>query len=238
VCSSDLASIILALAGGVCLAGLIIRERKHPNPSVPINIFVRKRFRTVFVCMALLSAFATCGAGFIIVYAQQVMQVSTQLSSTVSMPMTIAQTIFSGIVGVVVGKNMIRRFRPIALLAPALATVASLILFTLTPDSSITLIYAATFTGGMSLAISMTYNPFMQTELQPEEMMPAMAMYSFGSTGGACIFAALAGVILNLGYTLNYVFLLSAVWCAAAFIIGFLGFKFSENEIESARKTA
>jgi MFS family permease len=231
----SLPSAVLLIIGIAGLFALVVREHKHPNPSVPVNMFTKKRFCVAFLCMMLLSALATSVSGFGIVYAQQIMQVSTQLSSTVTMPMTFAQTVFSVVVGFILGKNFAKRFRFLAIIALVFAVIASCLLFVLKPDSPIALLYVSSFVGGISFSISMSsFIPFFQTGLQPQEIAAAQGMYSFGSMGGACIFGALSGLIMNLGLSLNYVFLMSLIWCAVALVIGLFGFTFTKQELDAA----
>jgi MFS family permease len=235
----SLPSVALLAVGIAGLVGLVLHERKHPNPSVPVHMFAKKRFRAAFLCMMLLSSLTTSIAGFSIVYAQQIMRISTQLSSTVTMPQTFAQAVFSMVVGFILGKNFVKRFRSLAIADLVLAVVAASLLFVLKPDSSILFLYAASFIGGISNSISLSaFTPFFQTELQQHEIAEAQGMYSFGSMGGASIFGAVSGLIMNLGFSLNYVFLMSVIWCAVALIIGLFGFIFTKEELDTASQTS
>ena len=218
----------LLLFACICTASvfLVRVELRHPNPSVPVGMFKKRRFRTSFICMALLSSYSTCAAGFGIVFVQQVMQVSPQTSATVTMPQTIAQALFGIIIGRIVGREFTKRFRPAALFALTLPACAALLLFSLGQDSSMLMVYTATAMGGITLAVSQsTFAPFFQAELSSDEYTSAQGMYTFGATGGSCIFMAVAGSMLNMGLTYNHIFLLSAFLCFAALIYGFFGFR-------------
>lgn len=230
----SLPSVIVLLVGAVSIVLLIWYENRQANPSVPIFMFRKKRFTTAFLCMALVASYSTTAAGFLIFYAQQIMQVSPQLSSTVTMPQTIVQAICGVLIGRVLAKNFTRRFRPFALVSLVLVVIATFVLYTLTPNSPMLVIYASTILGGIAMSICQTsYTPFMQTELKPSEYASAQGMYSFGSTGGSCIFSALAGALLNMGLTYNSIFLMATGFCLVALVIGLFGFRFSQSEKNS-----
>ena len=92
------------------------------------------------------------------------------------------------------------------------------------------LIYIASVFGGIGSVIPQTaFAPYFQTELQPQEYGAAQGLYSFGSTGGASIFAALAGAVLNMGASLINVFMLAAAFCILSFIFAFIGLRFPKE---------
>lgn len=226
--------LVLLIGGLICAALLIAVERKHSNPSVPIYMFKKKRFRYTFLVQMLLVAYSTCVAAYGIVFVTTVMQGSALVSSTVTMPQTIVQLILGVSVGTYVSKAFKKRFPTMGKLALVLYTVALLLLFTLKPTSSMIIIYIATGLGGIGQAISQSsFAAFFQTELNQEEFPAAQGMYQFASSGGATIFTGICGAALNAGFTLNHVFLLGAFFTGAATIIAFIGFRFSKEEVEA-----
>lgn len=233
--------IAMLLVGIGFAIALYFAERNHPNPSVPLGMFAKSRFRTTFIVQMLLVAYSTCVAAFGIVYVQQVMQQSATVSSTVTMPQTIVQAVLGLFIGSLIGKNYKKNFRPAALLALVVYTVALVIFSLLTPTSSMVVIYVATALGGIGQAITQSqYAPFFQTQLKPDEFAAAQGMYQFGSTGGSCIFTAVCGAAMTMGMTLNQIFMLGTALIVVALIVGVFGFRFSKEEIaaESARLSA
>jgi MFS family permease len=223
--------IALIAVGIISFIALIKVELSKENPAVPVGMFKKKRFTAVFLCQMLLTAYAACAAGYAIAYVQQVMQASAFASSTITLPQTIVQAIFGVIIGSFVSKNFIKRFRPMAILALVCYTVAMLIFFLLKPDTTIFVIYIATALGGIGQSVSQSsFAPYFQTELEPEEIGTAQAMYTFASTGGGTIFAALGGAILSLGFGFNGVFLLGTVFCSVSLLIVLLLFRFKPDE--------
>ncbi|GHU66136.1 hypothetical protein AGMMS49983_15160 [Clostridia bacterium] len=219
-------SIALLVVGVLALFFLVRVESKHPNPTVPILMFKKRRFTIAFLCMMLVSAFTTSSASFAIAYAQGVMQVSSTLSGTITMPQTIVQLALGTVIGVFLSSSFAKRFRPLAILSLILVVVASFALYFLTPTSSMALIYFSTGVGGLGMIVPIAaFTPFFQSELQPQEIASAMAMYSFGASGGSTIFGSIAGAVMNSGGSFNSVFLLGAVFCMIALVIGVFGFR-------------
>jgi len=231
-------SIALVVVGVLAMILLIQVERKHPNPSVPIHMFKKKRLTYSFICSALVTSFLTVISAYTIVYAQQVMQISSSLSSTITMPMTIAQTVFGVVIGRYVGKKFTERFRHTAMISLILSAAGALIICTLQPTTSMVVIFVASAIGGIGSVVPQGIFPsFFQTELKPEEINAAQGLYLFGGTGGSCLYMALAGLTLNLGGTLNHVFMIAAAFCVAALLFGFIGLRLpreASQEVKSA----
>lgn len=223
--------VILPVAAVISFLLLLKREQSVNNPAVPIQVFVKKRFRYTFVIQVLIVSYATCIGAYGIVYAQQVMGFDATVSSTVTMPQTIVQFILGLFVGAFVGKEFRRRFRPAALLAIVAYLAGLMIFYTLTPQTSLFVVYLATGIGGIGQAITQScYAAFFQTEMTPEEIQPAQGMYQFASTGGSTIFTAICGAAINQGLSLNQVFLIGGGFVGAALILGIIGFRFTDKE--------
>lgn len=110
------------------------------------------------------------------------------------------------------------------------------IFYMLTPNTALFVVYLATGIGGIGQTITQScYAAFFQTELKPEEIPSAQGMYQFASTGGSCIFTAICGAAMNMGLSLNQVFLVGALFAAVAFVIGIFGFRFPKEEIEAEK---
>ena len=226
-------SMTLLFGSIIGLVLLLKVESKQANPSVAIRMFQKKRFTFAFLSSMFIAAFSTVFGAYVIVYTQQVMQVSSTVSSTGTMPMTIAQAVFGVIFGRILAKQFVKRFRPIALLSLTLVTLGLVLICFLQPDSSMLLIYAASALGGIGTVVPQSaFANFFQTELKPEEIGAAQGMFSFGGTGGSCIFMALTGAMINAGGTINHVFLLATAWCAVSLFIGFIGLRLPQVAVK------
>lgn len=220
------AGIALLIAGLICLFFLVRVESKHPNPSVPIFMFKKKRFRTAFLSAITVTAFANTMSAYVIVFAQQVMQESYAISSTINLPINFARAVFGIISGRILAKNFYGRFRPMALISLLLVFFATLLLNTLHADSSMLVIYAAGILGGVGSVVPQSnYVAFFQTELVPEEFTMAQGMFTFAGPGGASIYVALSGTVLNLGGNLNHTFVLASIFCGVSLLIGIFGLR-------------
>jgi len=208
-------------------------ESKHASPAVAIGMFRKKRFTYAFLSSMFISSFSTVFGAYVIVYTQQVMQVSSTISSTGTMPMTIAQAVFGLVFGRILAKEFAKRFRPVALLALTLIVSGMVLICTLQPDSSMLVIYAASALGGIGTVIPQSaYASFFQAELRPEEIGAAQGMFSFGGTGGSCIFMAVSGAMTNGGASISHIFFLAAVWCVVSLLIGIIGFRIPQEEVK------
>jgi len=216
--------IALIVVGIVRLILLIRIESKHPNPSVPIVMFKKKRFTVAFLSSMLAAAFMSVYGAYVIAYTQQIMQVPAIISSTCAIPLTITQAVFGAVTGRILGKKFAQRFRPVALTSLLLLFIATLLVCFLQPDSSMIIIYVASALGGIGTVVPQSnYTAFFQTELQPKEYSSAQGMFTFGSTGGSCIYIAISGALMNSGGTFNHSFILAAGFSAAALLIGIIG---------------
>lgn len=224
--------ICLPILAILALILLIRRESKVDAPAVPIQVFAKKRFRYTFIIQALVVSYATCIGAYGIVYAQQVMGFGGAVSSTVTMPQTVVQFIVGLFIGSFVGKAFKKRFRPFALLAILTYLIGLLIFFTLTPTTSLIIVYLATGIGGIGQAITQScYAAFFQTEMTGNEIHAAQGMYQFASTGGSCVFTGICGAAMNMGLSLNQVFLIGGIFVAVALVLGLIGFRFPKEEM-------
>lgn len=231
--------ILLPVIAAISLVFLIRREKNISHPAVPVRVFVKKRFRYTFIIQALVVAYATCIGAYGIVYAQQVMGFGGAVSSTVTMPQTIVQFILGLFIGTFIGKAFKKRFRFFGLLAIFAYLAGLLIFFTLTPNTSLIVIYIATGIGGIGQAITQScYAAFFQTEMTPEEIPAAQGMYQFAGTGGSSVFIAFCGAAINMGLSLNQVFLVSALFVTVALVLAFIHFRFPKAEIEAEAAAA
>ncbi len=229
--------ILMPAAAAAALAGLILYEAKVDNPSVPIAMFKRKRFRATFCIQFLLVAYSTCIIQYAVRYVTLHMGGTSLMSSTVTYPQTIVQAVLGLFVGVLIGKHFKKRFRILALSELAIYLAALLLLSTLQPTSSMIVIYAATAIGGISQALSQSLHAaFFQSELQPAEIGKAQGMFQFASTGGGSIFGAVAAAFVNHGANYNQIFLVGAAFVGAALVIALFTFRFSKEEIEEAER--
>jgi MFS family permease len=226
-----LVGVTLLVIGIAAFIGLVVYEGKQVNPVVSLSLFRKKRFTTAFLCVFVQAAYTTSAAGYTIVYVQQIMQAPASVSSTVTMPQTIVMLLLGLVLGSFLKKNFAGRIRMVCLTATVCSTAGSFLLFSLQPASPMAIIYLATAIGGVAVAISQTaFTPFFQTELQPQEYGAAQGLYGFANTGGSCVFGSVASAVMNMGYSINTVYLVAAILCTFGLIVGFIGFRMPASQ--------
>lgn len=218
---------IILLVGGIgATIGLIWYEKRHENPCVPINMFKKKRFSAVFWVNLFSVAYSTTIVVYGIAYVQQVMGGSATISSTVTMPQTIAQALTGIVIGSYVGANFAKRFRRVSLVGLFMGVIATGLLCLLQPNSPMIIIYLSSLCGGLSLSCQSMLGPFYQQELKLEEYSATSGLSTFATTGGSSIYVAMCGTLINMGGTYNHIFFLAFFCCMIALVIGFCTFKF------------
>jgi MFS family permease len=226
-------------AGVAGLALLILVESRSANPSVPIHMFKKRRFRFTFLTQMFVVSYGTAVMAYGIVYVTQVMGQSSLVASTISLPQTIVQLICGVTIGAFISRAFKKRFPVMGRLALIIYTGAMLIFASLNPNSPMFVIYIATATGGVSQAICQsTFSAFIQSELKPEEIPSAQGMYQFASSGSSSVITAVFGAVLNMGFSLNNIFLLAACLLGVATVIGFIGFRFPKEEVLAETQAA
>ena len=98
------------------------------------------------------------------------------------------------------------------------------------------LIWVAVAIGGFTSVVAQsTFSAFWQSNTPREEIPSGQALYSFGSTGGSCIFGAVCGVVLGTSGDFTRAFATGFVFAVIGLIVAIVGFKFSKEEIEAAK---
>lgn len=229
---ASLPSVAVLAVGIVGMVLMVRTELHHKNPSVPITMFRKRRFRNAFIAQFMLTGFITALSAYGIAYAQQVMKVSAAVSSTVTMPTTIVRVICGVFIGGLLGKNFKKRFGPMALASMLMLTAGSVLLCLLQPTSSMMLIYVAGILGGFCNAFAMAaFPPFFQSELQPGELASAQGIFQVSGTVGPVVYIALGGALLNGGGGFKGAFVLATVMCAIGLVVTIFGLRFPKDEI-------
>lgn len=217
--------ITLLLVGVVGFIVLIIYEFKAKNPVVSVRLFQYREFRITWVCHFLFTMYVVAASAYIVLFGQNVMKLSATVSSTLSMPQTICSAVLSFLVGVFIAKN--KKNYKTAYIVMGLGGAIPLLAwaFFLKPDSSVILIYAMTFLGGIAYACDQVVNtPYFQTTMPKENYGAAQGMMAFGASAGGTVCGAVAGAFLNSGApmeeSLSKIYLTFGICLLAVFVIG------------------
>lgn len=220
-----IALLVVGIAGLIALAAY---EYRAENPVVSVKLFRYKEFRIAWLCHFLFTMYVVTASAYIVLFAQQVMQVSATVSSTLSMPQTICSAVLSSFVGMYIAKNR-KNYRN-AYMAMGLCGAVPLLVwaFFLKPDSSVLLVYGMTLLGGIGYACDQVINtPFLQTTMPRENYGAAQGMIAFAGSAGGTVCGAVAGAFLNSGapmeQSLSRIYLVFGICLAAVFLLGMFG---------------
>lgn len=201
----------------VSLVLLIRRETTVEQPAFPVKCLKNKTVLFGSVSCFLTSAYSVLTAGFLIYFAQVVLQASATSGATLLLPQTIVSMILPQFVGRWAGGNP-KRYRL------GLAAMGVLFLVTLggiaimKPGSSLILLYVLMAIGGVGYTLLNNFTtPYMTMGIDRSEMGAANGMKSFFTTLGTTIMGSVFGMMLgmfaNFVTALSAVFLFGAICC-------------------------
>lgn len=248
-------STILLILGVVALFLLVRRESSIANPAVPIKMFKNKRLTYAFICALVAAAYSSCSASYSVMWIRMNFTSFpgfTFFSGTATLAQQIVILILGMFLGGYIGKKFVKRFRIFGILSMVAAMVATGTLFCLRFTGTaaggnvasignvplgMIMIYVATAIGGFTSVVSQsTLTAFWQSNTPREDIPSGQALYSVGSTGGSCIFGAVAGVVLGTSGDYSRVFATGFVFATIGLICALVGFKFTKEEIEAANE--
>jgi hypothetical protein len=172
---------------------------------------------------------------------------STTFNGTASLPQQVVMVILGLFLGGYIGKKFAKRFRPFGILSMVAAMAATGLLFCLRftgtaaegnvatigdlPVGMLVIWIAVAIGGFTSVVAQTTFSAFWQSNTPREQIPSGQALYSFGSTGGSCIFGAVVGVVLGSSGDYTRAFATGFVFATIGLICAIVGFKFSKEEI-------
>lgn len=247
-------SIVLVVVALLALIWMFRREMKIDNPAVPIKMFRNKRLTYAFIGALVAAAYSTCSASYSVMWIRSNFggfPGTTFFNGTATMAQQIVILILGFFLGAFIAAKFVKRFRLFGILSMAAAMVATGLLYCLkftgtaaggdllvlggTIPAGMLLIYIATAIGGFTSVVAQsTFSAFWQSNTPREDIPSGQALYSFGSTGGSCIFGAVVGVVLGTSGDFTRAFATGFVFAAVGLVCAIVGFKFSKDEIAAA----
>jgi MFS family permease len=243
-------SLIMLIVAVVALVWLFKRETTIAAPAVPLKMFKNKRLTYAFLCAIVASAFSTCSSSYSIMWIRanySSFPGSTTFNGTASLPQQVVMVILGLFLGGYIGKKFAKRFRPFGILSMVAAMAATGLLFCLRftgtaaegnvatigdlPVGMLVIWIAVAIGGFTSVVAQTTFSAFWQSNTPREQIPSGQALYSFGSTGGSCIFGAVVGVVLGSSGDYTRAFATGFVFATIGLICAIVGFKFSKEEI-------
>lgn len=223
--------LLLPVATILCAFLLVKHTGKTERPAVPLHIFKNGRFRVAFFSNMMLVAFSTCASGYLVNYLLYVMQKSATLSSTSTMPMTIVIAIAGLFIGNILAKNFARNVRILMIVSTGSILLALTCFSILQPTSPMAIVWIGSALGGLGNSIAQTcLTPYFTYGMAPEEVPAAQGMFQFSSTGGATIFVAFVGVLVNITGSIKPVFYSGATLALVNFAMVLLCLRVKDAE--------
>ena len=245
-------SIVMIAVAVVMLGVLFKRESSIANPAVPIKMFKNKRLTYAFIGAIVAAAYSTCSASYSIMWIRinySSFPGATLFNGTASLPQQVVIVMLGLFLGAYIGKKFVTRFRPFGILSMLAAMIATGILFCLQFTGTaaegnimtigdipvgMIMIWVAVAIGGFTSSVSQsTFSAFWQSNTPREDIPSGQALYSFGSTGGSCIFGAVVGVVLGTSGDYSRAFATGFIFAVIGLICAIVGFRFSKEEVEA-----
>lgn len=244
----SLPSLAMAAAAAISLCLLVFRELRISNPAVPVAMFQNRRLTTALICAMAASAYSACAAAYSTMWIRlnyMSFPGATQLVGTAALPQHITIVVLGFFLGGFVARNFRKRFRPVGIASMVCAMAATGLLYclkftgtaaegnvmTLGPlPVGMLLIWGAVTIGGFTSAASQsTFSAFWQSGTPKEELSAGQALYTFGSTGGSCLFGAAVGVVLGTSEDYSRAFAVGFAFSLVGFIAAIRGFRFNDE---------
>lgn len=196
---------------------LVRRETKIDQPAFPVGALKNKTILLGSLICFLTAAYSVLSAGFLIYFAQVVLQASATSGSTLLLPQTIVSMILPQFLGRWAGADPKRYKKALAAMGVLFAiTLGGIAL--MKAGTTIVILYALMAIGGIAYTIlNNLITPFMSMSIDITEMGAANGMKSFFTTLGVTLMGSVFGMVLGMfadfGKALSAIFLIGAVCC-------------------------
>ena len=206
-------TLLLAAVTVIALVLLIRRETRTEFPAFPIGALKNRIILLCALICFLASAYSVLTAGFLIYFAQVVLQASATSGSTLLLPQVIVSMILPQFVGRWAGGNQDRYRLALAVMGVLFAVTLGGISM-MKAGSSMVIFYALMAVGGIGYTfLNNLMAPFVSMNVDRSQIGAANGLKSFFTTLGTAVMGSVFGLILGL-------FENFATALAAAFVFG------------------
>lgn len=207
----------LAVLMVFALIMLIRRETSFEQPAFPVKALKNKTILLGSLISFLTAAYSVLSAGFLIYFAQVVLQASATSGSTLLLPQTIVSMILPQFLGRWAGADPKRYKKSLAAMGVLFAITLGGIAM-MKAGSTIVILYALMAIGGVAYTIlNNLITPFMSMGIDITEMGAANGMKSFFTTLGVTLMGSVFGMVLGMfadfGQALSAIFFIGAACC-------------------------
>lgn len=231
---SSVTGLSILAFGVICIVATVIVELRKPNPAVPVRLFANRSFTVSFLGNIALILYNVVFAGYVTIYALQIMQVSATMTGTFSWPSSLVLTFGGPLIGMILAKN-VRRVKPMVVGSVLICGICLFVLSMLRPDSSYIIFYLVSTAGGIAVGLGNTaLTPCFQRDMDPSEYGAAQSMWGFAGKLSAVIVGCLLAALSNNGFAfadaLTGTFRICAIYCFAVAVLAVVLLKTPKTE--------
>jgi len=188
-------TIVALIAGGVALAlALVARERRAPDPIVPLNLLRMRPVAVSSVALFLTTAALFSITVFVPLYLQTTTHATPTQAGLLLVPMMIGITVSTNLAGLAMSKT--GRYKRYPIIGLALMTVALVLLAAVVPHPSRTAIAIGLVVFGLGFGmVGQVLIAAVQNSVPREQLGIAMATTTFFRGLGGAVGAAVLGAI-------------------------------------------
>jgi len=212
----------LALAAVALLVAFVARERRAPEPILPLRLFRDPVFNVVSATLFLTTCAFFAAIVFVPLYLQEVLHVSATNSGALLLPLLLAGTLSTTIAGRLISRT--GRYKPFPIAGLALMSEALVLLSSMDAETSRTTaaLFLAVFGLGFGM-VSQILTVAVQNAVPPRDIGVATGsanlFRALGGSLGVAVFGALLSGNPDLADALHTVFLTAAPIAAAALLV-------------------
>lgn len=185
---------------GIIFVYIFIKhEFKFSEPIIAVKLFTDKKIAMGFMRTLTFMAYSSIVTSYLILFAQQGINVSATLSGTLALPKTIATIILPAIFGAWVAKDSSKRLKTALILAGGGVGIGCLILgLGASTSMAVILIYVSmVFLGIGESFYFVSHLPQIKTVLPEDQIGSGIAINTFLSTFSLAVYGAIFGAVLN-----------------------------------------
>lgn len=198
---TSLFGLTVLAVGLVSLFLLIMHERRAPAPLLTPKLFQKRSYVVSFSVQLFIPPMVYLCSSMLTLYGQSVLGLSAAASGTLAMPKNLLFCVLPMFLGSFLAKDR-SRFRLTFSLCGAAICLGSLACAAWSASTPLSLIYLTMLIFGVGTSCqSVSIQPYMHLDLEPEDTGSATAMLQFASSVGSVLFNAFYTVFYNSKYS-------------------------------------
>lgn len=182
---------------------LFIRREMHcADPLLDLSVFTDRNFVLSFACGFLIAPMVSLCSGYLVLFGQVALGLSSTISSTLAIPKNIIYLILPTFLGVWVSKND-GRYQAAFLGCGGLIALGGLLSVFWNVNTGVVTIYLVMVVYGLATSCqSISMQPYMQLSIPPERVGIASSLIAFSTTLGSTLIGAANTIYFNARYSI------------------------------------